>query len=82
MRVCTRFADPGGLGLVVRGAGIDDQTLTRLTGAPVAVRMSDQRGLSESTDLGLGPVRSRRGPLGRSAATVMASLVAAGAKAA
>ena len=65
VRVCGRFADPGGLGLVVRGPGLDDQTLTRLTGAPVAVRMGDQRGLSEATDLGLGPVRSRRGPVER-----------------
>jgi secretion/DNA translocation related CpaE-like protein len=82
VRVCGRFTDPGGLGLVVRGPGLDDQTLTRLTGAPVAVRMADQRGLSEATDLGLGPVRSRRGPLGRSAASVVASLGAAAARAA
>ena len=74
VRVCSRFADPGALGLVARGAGVDDPTLTRLTGAPVVVRMNDQRGLSEATDLGLGPVRSRRGPLGRSAATVLTSL--------
>jgi secretion/DNA translocation related CpaE-like protein len=82
VRVCSRFTDPGGLGLVVRGAGLDDQTLTRLTGAPLATRMGDQRGLSEATDLGLGPVRSRRGPLGRSAASVVASLGAAAARAA
>jgi secretion/DNA translocation related CpaE-like protein len=82
VRVCGRFADPGALGLVVRGAGLDDHTLTRLTSAPVAVRMNDQRGLSEATDLGLGPVRSRRGPLGRAAATVLASLGAIAARAA
>ncbi len=83
VRVCGRFADPGALGLVVRGPGVDDHTLTRLTGgAPVAVRMPDQRGLSEATDLGLGPVRSRRGPLGRSAAAVLASLGATAARAA
>ena len=82
VRVCRRFTDPGALGLVVRGPGVDDQTITRLTGAPVAVRMSDQRGLAETTDLGLGPVRSRRGPLARAAATVLASLGAAAARAA
>ena len=82
VRVCGRFADPGALGLVVRGAGVDDQTVTRLTGAPVAVRMGDQRGLSESTDLGLGPVRSRRGPLGRSAATLLTALGSVAARAA
>src|SRR3954451_4041976 len=74
VRVCGRFADPGALGLVVRGPGVDDHTLTRLIGAPIAVRMADQRGLCETTDLGLGPVRSRRGPLGRAATTVLASL--------
>ena len=31
-------------------------------------RMADQRGLAEHVDLGLGPVRARRGPLGRAAA--------------
>jgi len=82
VRVCSRFADPGALGLVVRGAGVDDHSLTRLTGAPVAVRMSDQRGLSEATDLGLGPVRSRRGPLGRSAASLLVSLGAVAPRAA
>jgi secretion/DNA translocation related CpaE-like protein len=82
VRVCERFADPGALGLVVRGAGLDDHTLTRLTGAPIAVRMNDQRGLSEATDLGLGPVRSRRTPLGRSATTVLTSLGAVAARAA
>jgi secretion/DNA translocation related CpaE-like protein len=82
VRVCGRFADPGALGLVVRGAGLDDQTVSRLTGAPVALRMGDQRGLAEATDLGLGPVRSRRGPLGRSAAALLASLGAAAGQAA
>jgi secretion/DNA translocation related CpaE-like protein len=74
VRVCGRFADPAALRLVVRGSGIDDETFSRLVGAPVAVRMNDQRGLAESIDLGLGPVRSRRGPLGRAAASVLASL--------
>jgi hypothetical protein len=36
--------------------------------------MNDQRGLAESIDLGLGPVRSARGPLGRAAASVLAAL--------
>ncbi len=33
--------------------------------------MADQRGLAEAIDLGLGPVRSRRGPLGRAADEVL-----------
>src|SRR4051812_24145269 len=74
MRTRGRFADPAPLGLVVRGSGLDDESLARLVGAPVLVRMNDQRGLAESIDLGLGPVRSRRGPLGRAAASVLATL--------
>jgi secretion/DNA translocation related CpaE-like protein len=74
MRTCGRSPDPGALGLVVRGSEMDDETLARAVGAPVLHRMADQRGLAESIDLGLGPVRSRRGPLGRAAATVLVAL--------
>ena len=74
MRTRGRFADPSMLGLVVRGPGMDDDSLGRLVGAPVRVRMGDQRGLAESIDLGFGPVRTRRGPLGRAAASVLATL--------
>src|SRR3954447_8254296 len=73
VRTCGRFSDPGSLGLVVRGSTIDDEAVGRLVGAPVVVQMSDQRGLAESIDLGLGPVRSRRGPLGRAAAAALAA---------
>jgi secretion/DNA translocation related CpaE-like protein len=73
VRTCGRFPDPGGLGLVVRGTTVDEDAVARLVGAPVVVRMGDQRGLAESTDLGLGPVRSRRGPLGRAAAAALAA---------
>jgi secretion/DNA translocation related CpaE-like protein len=74
MRLCRRFPDPGALGLVVRGPAMDDETLARAVGSPVLQRMGDQRGLAESIDLGLGPVRSRRGPLGRAAVRVLSSL--------
>jgi secretion/DNA translocation related CpaE-like protein len=77
VRMCRRFDDPGALGLVVRGTGVDDESLVRLTGAPVAVRMGEQRGLGESIDLGLGPVRSRRGPLARATTTLLAMVTAA-----
>jgi hypothetical protein len=43
--------------------------------------MGDQRGLGESIDLGLGPVRSRRGPLGRAADEVLARVRVLGAAA-
>jgi secretion/DNA translocation related CpaE-like protein len=72
MRTAGRFAGPGSLGLVVRGSGMDDDSVARVGGAPVVVRMAEQRGLAESLDLGLGPIRSRRGHLGRAAATVLA----------
>jgi len=74
MRLCRRFPDPGALGLVVRGPAMDDETLARAVGSPVLQRMGDQRRLAESIDLGLGPVRSRRGPLGRAAVRVLSSL--------
>jgi secretion/DNA translocation related CpaE-like protein len=73
VRTCGRFADPLSLGLVVRGSTVDADAVGRLVGAPVVVQMPDQRGLAESIDLGLGPVRSRRGPLGRAAATALAA---------
>jgi secretion/DNA translocation related CpaE-like protein len=74
MRTCGRFAEPRALGLVVRGSAMDDVTVTRAVGAPVVHRMNDQRGLAETVDLGLGPARSRRGPLGRAASQVLGVL--------
>jgi hypothetical protein len=76
VRRCASFPDPGVLGLVLRGSAMDDDSLARVVGAPVVARMGDQRGVAESIDLGLGPVRSRRGPLGRAAAGVLAGLQA------
>jgi secretion/DNA translocation related CpaE-like protein len=73
-RVCAGFSHPGLLGLVVRGSGADPRDVARVVGAPVVAEMSDQRGLAESIDLGLGPVRSRRGPLGRTVLQVLATL--------
>ena len=73
-RLCARSADPSRLGLVVRGSGIGADEIARATGVPVLTRMADQRGLAESIDLGLGPVRSRRGPLGRAATEVLTRL--------
>jgi secretion/DNA translocation related CpaE-like protein len=73
-RVCAGFADPGRLGLVVRGSGADPRDVARVVGAPVIAEMPDQRGLAESIDLGLGPVRSRRGPLGRTGLRVLDTL--------
>jgi len=73
-RVCAGFADRSSLRLVVRGHGVEPRDITRVTGVPVVACMADQRGLAESIDLGLGPVRSRRGPLGRAAIAVLDDL--------
>lgn len=70
-RVCGRFPDASSVRLVVRGHGLDPGEVARVTGVPVLTQMGHQRGLDESIDLGLGPVRSRRGPLGRGAAAVL-----------
>jgi secretion/DNA translocation related CpaE-like protein len=64
-------------GLVVRGAGADPGRVAELVGAPVVASMADQRRLAEALDLGLGPVRSRRGPLAAAAREVLAALVPA-----
>ena len=74
VRICARHPDPGSVRLVVRGSGLDSQAIARATGIPVLARMSDQRGLAEAIDLGLGPVRSRRGALGRTAGDVLDQL--------
>jgi secretion/DNA translocation related CpaE-like protein len=78
-RLCARLQDRAGVGLVVRGRGVAAQEIARLTGVPVVADMADQRGLAESIDLGLGPVRSTRGPLGRAAAEVFTRLSVLGA---
>ena len=61
--------------LVLRGPGLDDADVARVVHAPVAARMGDQRGLAEAVDLGLGPVRSRRSPLARTAREVLGRAV-------
>jgi secretion/DNA translocation related CpaE-like protein len=71
-RLCARFPDHPGLRLVVRGEGLQPQEITRVTGVGVVAAMPDQRRLAEAIDLGLGPVRSPRGPLGRASAAVLA----------
>lgn len=73
-RICARQPDPTRVRLVVRGGGIDASAISRATRVPVLTTMADQRGLAESIDLGLGPVRSRRGSLGRAAGDVLDQL--------
>ena len=71
-RLCARFPNHPGLRLLVRGDGLDPREIGRVTGVGVVAAMADQRRLAEAIDLGLGPVRSPRGPLGRASAAVLA----------
>jgi len=70
LRLLDRLGDRERLLAVVRG-GADAEAVGRALGVPVLTAMADQRGLDEAIDLGLGPMRSRRGPLGRAAARVL-----------
>lgn len=81
VRLCARFPVRSGVRLIVRGRGIEPQQIARVTGVPVIADMSEQRGLGEAIDLGLGPVRSRRGPLGRAALEVLTRISIMGAAA-
>ena len=56
-RLVGRLPAHGRVGLVTRGSGIDPDELAAVTGAPLLAAMTGQRGLTESVDLGLGPVR-------------------------
>jgi hypothetical protein len=71
-----RFAQHRQWGLVVRGRGLDPEEIAQVTGLPLLAEMADQRRMAESVDLGLGPVRSRRGPLARAADRVLAQVPA------
>jgi secretion/DNA translocation related CpaE-like protein len=73
-RVVARLPDRARVGLVLRGSAVDADRVATVVGAQVITTMADQRGLAESIDLGLGPVRSRRGPLARACREVLAAL--------
>jgi hypothetical protein len=68
-----RFAAHADVGVVLRGEAFDAADVMRAVGLPVLAQMRDQRGLDEAVDLGLGPLRSARGPLARAAARVLES---------
>lgn len=72
-RVVAGLPDEGRARLVLRGRGLQPEEVARLTSTPVLLGMGDQRGLAESIDLGLGPVRTRRSPLARAAREVLAA---------
>ena len=71
VRVRARVGSGVPVGLVVRGDGVPPREVSAVVAAPLAAAMPDQRGLAEAIDLGVGPVRSSRGPLGRAAGAVL-----------
>jgi hypothetical protein len=76
-RLAATLPDPGRVGLVLRGQGADPHRVAGLVGVPVLATMADQRGLAEAIDLGLGPVRSRRGPLVTACREVLTAVTSA-----
>ncbi|MBJ7357544.1 septum site-determining protein Ssd [Nocardioides sp.] len=71
VRVVGRFADHPSVSLVARGTETVAEQVASVAGLPLLATMRDQRGLVERVDLGLGPVRGRRGPLARAARCVL-----------
>lgn len=68
-RVARRLPPAAHTGLVLRGgaAGVAPHEVSRLVGLPVVATMGAQRRLDEAISLGIGPLRSVRGPLARAA---------------
>ncbi|MDN5746342.1 MAG: septum site determining protein [Nocardioidaceae bacterium] len=73
-RMGARFVDHPDVVSVVRGEALAAADVQRAAGIPVLAQMRDQRGLTEAVDLGLGPLRTRRGPLARAVDAVLADL--------
>jgi secretion/DNA translocation related CpaE-like protein len=46
-----------------RRGGVDPDEISDVLGAPLLATLRDDRGLTEALDLGLGPLRSARGPM-------------------
>lgn len=69
------------VGLVARGpaSALDPDEVAAALGVPLVAAMTDQRRVAESVELGLGPLRTRRGPLARAARETLAVLGLAGA---
>lgn len=74
LRLVTAMPDTSRLRLATRRGSVSARDLTAATGVTMAFEMPEQRGLAEAVDLGLGPVRHRRTPLGRSVAEFLAEV--------
>lgn len=73
-RLLAGLGTPANAGVVLRGGSTDLGGIAVAVGAPVLATMSNHRGLAEAVDLGLGPLRSWRGPLYRAATLVLSEL--------
>lgn len=71
-RLCERLSEATQPQLVVRGAGVPESDIAQVCHAPVVCSMTDQRGLAESIDLGLGPLRSDHGRLAKACGELLA----------
>ncbi len=71
VRLAERLADRASARVVLRGQGLDEREVARATRLAVLDVVPHQRALAESVDLGLGPVRSRRGSLGRTCSRLL-----------
>lgn len=74
LRLVEPLADTSRLRLASRRGAVAPRDLAAATGVAVAFEVPEQRGLAEAVDLGLGPVRHRRTPLGRAVAGFLAEV--------
>ncbi|KAA1420302.1 septum site determining protein [Nocardioides humilatus] len=74
VRMRGRFERHPGLGLVIRGESVAVADVVSVVKVPVLAQMRDQPRLDESLDLGLGPLPTERGPLGRAVTAVLGSV--------
>jgi secretion/DNA translocation related CpaE-like protein len=70
-RMRARFTGHPDVGVVLRGEAVDPADVASVVRLPVVAQMRDQPRLTEALDLGLGPLRARRGPLARAVAEVL-----------
>lgn len=75
VRLAAAHAGGPRVGLVLRRVrrAIPAAEVSAAVGLPVLAEMADHRGVEESVELGLGPLRSMRGPLFRAAVTLLAA---------
>lgn len=60
--------------VVLRPGPVSADDVEAMTGRPVVASFREQRGIGESVDLGLGPVRNQRSPAGRTARDLLVAL--------